>query len=259
MRKFVPGNLSGQIALVMAGALLIASIVNFAMLVGERQRAGVNEQSGPTIARFVDVAAEVFAAPPADFQRYTMQGRPRGPRFTLLPNNPVDALGLPRDARLEQRLRRGLDEAGVAATEVRVSSRVVSRQQRGRQDNPFNPEGRQFRLRQFGPDGPPNPGAPRDIQPGGPPPDLLPGFGVGGRERSDLRVREIIIAAQLPDQRWLNVIAVSPLQPNDELWRLGATTFVFDRGNQQCYASFDRVLERFSPWKLEKNTAIVRL
>lgn len=41
--------------------------------------------------------------------------------------------------------------------------------------------------------------------------------------------------------------------------QLGASTFVFERGNQQCYASFDRVLERFAPWKLEDGKVLVHL
>ena len=37
MKRFLPSNLSGQFALVMAVALLMASLVNFVLLLGERQ------------------------------------------------------------------------------------------------------------------------------------------------------------------------------------------------------------------------------
>ena len=64
VRRFFAGSLSIQIALVMAGALLVASAINFAILMGERSRAGINEQSGPAIGRFVVNASEVFNTPP---------------------------------------------------------------------------------------------------------------------------------------------------------------------------------------------------
>jgi signal transduction histidine kinase len=38
--------------------------------------------------------------------------------------------------------------------------------------------------------------------------------------------REILLAARLPDGRWLNGAVVTPEPPTDEIWRLGASTFV---------------------------------
>lgn len=229
MKKFFPGNLSGQIALVMAGALLIASMVNFALLVGERQRAGLNEQNGPSVARFVDVASEVFAAPPVDQQATFVIERRRGPsRYNVSENNPVDGRSLRRDQGLEQRLLRNLKEANITVTEVRAATRVISRTARNRQGGVFaGPDGRQMRMREFGPGGPPPdirpPDGLRPDGPPGPPRDAMMRE-VFGRE--DMEIREIVLAAQLPDGRWLNGVSASPLPPTGELWRLGATTFI---------------------------------
>jgi signal transduction histidine kinase len=207
--KFLTNSLSGQIALVMAGALLIASAVNFTILMGERYRAGFIEQSGPAIARFVDVAAEIEVRPLAGRQ---LQLRPRGPgRYQILPGNPIDNRNLQRDDRLEQRLVRALAEADVEVAEVRAASRVVGRQERlqlqpgagGRRDPAM-------------PDGP----GPLRQRAGGFAPGEPPG------EITLREAREILLAARLPDGRWLNGAVVTPEPPTDEIWRLGASTFV---------------------------------
>ncbi|MDP3739363.1 MAG: ATP-binding protein [Hyphomonadaceae bacterium] len=223
----------------MAGALLIASMVNFALLVGERQRAGINEQNGPSIARFVDVASEIFAAPPPDRLAPFLVERRRGPgRYNVSAENPVDGRNLRRDQGLEQRLLRNLREANITVTEVRAASRVVSRAERSRQGGVFiGIDGRPIRLRDFGPGGPPPGGRPPDgPPPDGPPPDGPRPDGPPGPPRDgmmrevfagdDIEMREIVLAARLPDGRWLNGLAASPLPPTGELWRLGATTFI---------------------------------
>ncbi len=90
----------------MAGALLVASVINFVLLLGERQRAALIEQSGPPMARFVDVARDVSRSPPPPAQ--ARAGRGPGPgRHLLMANNPVDMRGLERDGGLERRLDRG--------------------------------------------------------------------------------------------------------------------------------------------------------
>ncbi len=203
--KLVPRSLSGQIALVMAGALLVASAVNFVILLGERYRAGINEQSGPAIARFVDVVSEISASPatasgPLRLRTFQI-GRPQGGgRYQLAPENPIDRRGIRRDGGLEQRLRHALTEAEVDVSEIRASTRTISPTERIRA-------------------GPSGLGAGRMRIGGGPamapPPDLRP------RE-----AREIMLAAQLPDGRWLNGSVISPQPPAGEIWRLGAGTLV---------------------------------
>jgi signal transduction histidine kinase len=211
--NFLTRSLSGQIALVMAGALLVASAVNFAILMGERYRAGFIEQSGPAIARFVVVATDIFASPPPVVR--PVQIRPQGPgRYQVMPVNPIDNRSMQRDERLEQRLLRALTEAEVDATEVRAATRIVGPQERlrlpagpGNRGGPPVLDG-SGPLRQRG--GLQGPG-----RPGGPGPQAMMGD-----------AREILLAARLPDGRWLNGAAITPEPPAGEILRLGASTFV---------------------------------
>lgn len=194
MRQFLPRSIPGQLALVMAGALLIASLVNFLLLLGERQRALLFEQSLPAIARFADIAYEVFEAPPAITERMVFGGRRQGPgRYQLILNNPIDLRGLDRDAGLEARLRDSLVNAGLTPGELRASARVIARPDRA-------PDG-------AGPE-------PR----GGPNPPPAP---EGFRE-----VREVILSAQLPDGRWFSSITMSPEPNRGDVVLLGVSTFV---------------------------------
>lgn len=203
MKRFLPSSIPGQLALVMAGALLVASLINFVLLLGERERAGFIEQSGPAIARFVDVAVDVFATPPAEGERLAILDRRQGPggRYQVAQANPVDNYSVPRDAGLERRLASALANAGIAATEVRASSRVTSR-------GPRPPQG-------FGESNRERP------QLRGEPP-TLPGQG-GGPERFS---REIFLAAQLNDGRWFSSISFSPEPNSGDVALLGVSTFV---------------------------------
>lgn len=194
MKQFLPRSIPGQLALVMAGALLIASVVNFVLLLGERQRASLFEQSLPAIARFADIAYEVFEAPPPISERMVFGGRRQGPgRYQLIENNPVDVRGLARDAALEARLHESLINAGLSPGEIRASARVIARPERG--PEALGPE-------QRGRVTPP------------PAPEGL-------RE-----VREIILSAQLPDGRWFSSITFSPEPNRGDAVLLGVSTFV---------------------------------
>lgn len=197
MSSLLPRSIPGQLALVMAGALLIATIVNFVLLLGERQRASLIEQSVPAIARFADTSFEIFESPPPENERLVIVGRRQGPgRYQLALNNPIDNRKLERDSALEARLRDALGNAGIAATEVRASSRILRRS-----DSP--PEG-------FGIDARMRPGGP----PGLPPPD------------DPREAREILLAAQLPDGRWFSSFSIS-LEPNrGDVVLLAVSTFV---------------------------------
>ncbi len=225
MKSFLPKNLPGQLALVIAVALLVASTVNFVLLLGERQRAALIEQSGPPMARFADVAAIVFADPPIELQRPNLLGRPQGPgRYSLQPNNLIDRHGLHRDSGLEERLREALSDAGVKPVEIRASTRTLSRP-----DNISDAISAlaRNRDRDRGPDGPP-----RDFGPQGP----GSGFGMGpmedrgGPDREPppmmRELREILLSAQLPDGRWLSSFTMSPETTRGDVFLLGASTFV---------------------------------
>jgi len=220
LKFLLPRSLSGQLALVMAGALLVATLVNFVLLIGERQRALLIEQSGPPIARFVDVSRDVFALPPALGQPVAIPRQGPG-RYQIQAANLVDNRALPRDAGLEQRLLTALTDAGLSPRDVRASVRSVPRPERGaggqrerlapRDDFPFPDAPRPRLTPERGPDfdgagGP----APRD---GGPP-------------RPTREAREIVLAAQMPDQRWLTSITFSLEGPGGEVFLLGASTFI---------------------------------
>lgn len=220
MKSLLPRSLSGQLALVMAGALLVASVVNFVLLIGERQRALLIEQSGPPIARFVDVAREVFGSPPP-------AGAPTpiarlGPgRYQIQAANPVDSQELPREAELEQRLIAALADAEIQAVSVRASVRSVTRPERGagEQRRRLDPnDDRSFSRNDRPRASPPlleAAGQP-DLRRGDPPDGLRP-----PRE-----VREISLAAQMPDQRWLSSVTFSFEPVGGEVFLLGASTFI---------------------------------
>lgn len=226
MKRFLPGSLSGQLALVMAGALLIASVVNFVLLIGERQRAALVEQSVAPIARFADVASTVFADPPDELGRGFGGGRGRGPsRYLLLSGSPVDEYALPRDLDIEQRLAKALDDSGVATTGVRASVRTFDRPDRlaeilqglgrGNRDSPGTPADRtrgDDRARATDRVGPPAIDVGR-APPDGPPPQML-------------SIREIILSAKLSDGRWMTSLTFAPEATRGDLFLLGASTFV---------------------------------
>jgi signal transduction histidine kinase len=197
--RLFPKSLSGQIALVMASALLVASAVNFIILMSERYRAGIAEQTGPAIARFVDLTSEVIENPPPELTF----GR-GGARFALLPRNQVDVRGLPRNRQLEARLTSAFEQLGVPVPELSAATTVADRppMMRGR-GGPGGPGGSgEVRLREL-----------REMRDG-------PGPGRA------IRGREIVMSAQIPDGRWLNVTVFSPMPPTDEIWRLFAGTFI---------------------------------
>jgi signal transduction histidine kinase len=227
----------------MAGALLVASMVNFAILMGERYRADINEQSGPAIARFVDFASEIKGRTLPDRARLMAMGRPGGGRFMLGSDNPIDLRGLKRDGGLEQRLHRALSDADIEFGEVRAATRVVTRPERMRGGGGFGPGG-------FGPGGfqgqgpggfggppPGDPGTPAGFAPGGPqdsqfrPPMMAPTTGANGplpqgSPRPMREAREIVLAAQLADGQWLNGTVMSPEPPDSDVLLLGISTFV---------------------------------
>lgn len=229
MKSFLPKNLPGQLALVMAVALLVASTVNFVLLLGERQRAALIEQSGPAMARFADIAAVVFADPPDELLRPSGNGRPQGPgRYSLQANNLIEAHGLNRDATLERRLAEALSDAGVKATDIRASTRILPRP-----DRITDAISAVARSRDRASDRPPNmDGGPGDFGPPRPMDNPMGGSraarnGPGGNDAPPMHeVREILLSAQLPDGRWLSSFTISPESTRGDVFLLGASTVV---------------------------------
>jgi signal transduction histidine kinase len=125
--RFFPRSLSSQIALVMVAALVVASAVNFIFILGERSRAALIETSGPAVTRFVDVVQEVIANPDPQQNRgagFGFGGRMRGGRFLISNDSPVDQRRLPRDAWIEGRMTKALQDADVHVITVRAAIRA---------------------------------------------------------------------------------------------------------------------------------------
>ncbi len=204
MKSLLPRSLPGQLAVVMAGALLVASIVNIVLVLGERQRAAFIEQTGGPIARFADAAAAVVAHPPAS-GRQSFE-RSRRSRYMLQQTTPISDFDLPRDTGVERRLAAGLHEDGVEEPVVRASVRLVSGTDRiGEQLSEL--------MREDAPGPVPRPdGRPR---------------------RPNEPALEVVLSVQLPDGRWLSSLTHQPEPARGDAFLIGAstiTTFVFVLG-----------------------------
>lgn len=196
--NLLPRSIPGQLALVMACALLVASIINFVLLISERQRTLEIERSGPVIARFADIAFDIFSAPTGVGERLNLSGRRQGPggRFQLSRRSLVEQRGLERDIGLETQLANALTAAGLAAPPVQAGRRKLSRLEGGGGDQR---------------------GRPPEAE--GPP--------------ARVRLREVILSAQLPDGRWINSTTVSAqVDGHDEILLAASTivTFIFVLG-----------------------------
>jgi signal transduction histidine kinase len=113
VRRFVPKSLIGQIALVMALALLVAQAINFGLVFNERQRATRNQIEGPPIARFV----QRLAALPPPRRTGEIGGRGRRGRFSIDAESIVTAQD--NDERIAARLRDQAADTGLAIRDAR--------------------------------------------------------------------------------------------------------------------------------------------
>lgn len=117
LRRLWPRSLAGQLALLLAMALFVAQAINFALLLGERQRLREAQVSGPAITRIVD--AVDGDRPARAFRRGRMS------RIERLAADPI-----PADADFQpdvaERIAAGLAEQGVEARQVRAAVVRVS-------------------------------------------------------------------------------------------------------------------------------------
>jgi signal transduction histidine kinase len=148
VRRFVPKSLIGQIALVMALALLVAQAINFGLVFNERQRATRNQIEGPPVARFVTFAQRV-AALPQERRADELGGRGRRGRFSIDAQSIVTPQD--NDERIAARLRDQAADSGFAIRDARgaVSDEV---ELPARARDRFGPEQRERaeeRLRRF--------------------------------------------------------------------------------------------------------------
>ncbi|MGZ8361394.1 MAG: sensor histidine kinase [Allosphingosinicella sp.] len=119
MRRFLPKSLIGQLALVMAFALLIAQAINFTLVFTERQRWSRAQTEGPVVTRFVLLAQRVSAAPPGQ-RELEIPRRGRHGRIWLGSESALPPLA--SDPQLTARLRETAAANGVALREVRATS-----------------------------------------------------------------------------------------------------------------------------------------
>ena len=120
MRRFLPKSLIGQIALVMAAALLVAQAINFGLVFNERQRATHSQIEGPPIARFVQLVqrlAPMDSAARADL----IAERGRRGRFAIAGESSVPAEA--SEARIVARLRDQAEQNGLALRDARAAVR----------------------------------------------------------------------------------------------------------------------------------------
>ena len=126
MRRFLPKSLIGQIALVMAAALLVAQAINFGLIFNERRAATRAQIEAPAVYRFVAFAQRVAAMPDERRERVLERAQRRG-RFSIDPDSIVAASA--SDARLAERLRESAETNALRILDARaaVSERVTSR------------------------------------------------------------------------------------------------------------------------------------
>ena len=118
MRRLLPKSLIGQLALVMAIALLVAQAINFGLIFTERQRVSRAQIEGPPVARFVFVAQRIAAAPSAE-RAALLPDRGRRGRYSLDSESTVPPGSI--EETLTERLRDGIAANGLPVRDVRAS------------------------------------------------------------------------------------------------------------------------------------------
>jgi len=188
VRRFLPKSLIGQLALVMALALLVAQSINFGIVFSERTRAVRTQVEGPAVARFIAFAQRAAPLPAA--QRPSMieeRGRRRG-RYSFDAESIVPAQG--SDERITGRLR---DQANDVGLQLRDARAMMS-------DEPPPPRNE-----------PGDPARGRDWRP------------PGERERNFQTLR---LSVQFADGSWLNGRLFTP-RPDPWIWlKLAASTLL---------------------------------
>lgn len=120
MKRLLPRSLIGQIALVMAVALLAAQAINFGVLFAERQRANHTQIEAPPMSRFVTLLQRL-AATPAAGRAALLDERGRRGRFEIGAESAIPAEA--SDPRIVARLRDQAEENGVALRDARGAVR----------------------------------------------------------------------------------------------------------------------------------------
>ncbi len=124
MKTLFPRSLAGQMALLIGGALFIAQVCNFGLLLNERQRLSLARNEGPGISRFVATAADQQQAP-AEFKPLVLaDASRRGSQFSL-DLRPSVAQDAKRRKSTEEQLARELAAVSVPVRDVRAQFQWV--------------------------------------------------------------------------------------------------------------------------------------
>lgn len=102
----------------LGAALLVAQLVNFALILNERQKLGLAQNEGPAISRFVQVASDLTTASPDLRFAVLDDASERGARFTEQKSDIVAADI--RDETIETRLAASLASHNIPARNVRA-------------------------------------------------------------------------------------------------------------------------------------------
>jgi signal transduction histidine kinase len=127
--RLLPRSLIGQMALLLGIALLVAQLVNFALILNERQKLSLAQNQGPAITRFVAVAADLQQAPPEFRSAVIEDASRRGAQFRLEARSEV-GVG-ERETGLESRLAEALAASGVNAEATQAAFGSAIRRERG--------------------------------------------------------------------------------------------------------------------------------
>lgn len=122
-------------AVLIGVALMVAQLVNFALILNERQKLSLAQNQGPAITRFVSTAADVSQAAVDYRSLVAKDSSRRGARYAIAAESNVPAT-VSRDPQVAGQLRDRLAENDVRATDVRAA---FGREQRRIRNAPAQP------------------------------------------------------------------------------------------------------------------------
>jgi signal transduction histidine kinase len=124
VKRFLPRRLITQMAVLIGLALLAAQLVNFWLILNEREKLSLAQNQGPAITRFAAVASDFAEARPESRSPILEDNSRRGMQFGASPASNVGP-NEGREPKVEERLREALREQGLEPAEVRAASRTI--------------------------------------------------------------------------------------------------------------------------------------
>ncbi len=144
MKRFLPRSLAAQMLVVLGLALLVAQLVNFALILNERQKLSLAQNEGPAITRFVQIAADFQTVAPGLRDAFLADFSQRGVRFYVQRESGVAASA--REQEIEQRLTTALGAQNLKTMNVRAAFVLDTDFAGTRRDRPPGPPPRKLVL-----------------------------------------------------------------------------------------------------------------